>query len=131
MPTADDEESAWIRFEGVVKRKLVRRPRIDRNCWFLSPRRNAAQAVTLSAAELTALLDGRTLAVGVEGKNVLYIAVDAEASEEFPAHSRVDGAAGPARFTERVRVRAAQVRVAADRRARVRTPKWIVELSKR
>jgi hypothetical protein len=35
------------------------------------------------------------------------------------------------RPSERVRIRAAQVRVAADRRARVRTPEWIVDLSNR
>jgi hypothetical protein len=33
--------------------------------------------------------------------------------------------------SERVRILAAQVRVAADRRARVPTPAWIVDLSKR
>lgn len=68
MPTDDDKQTAGLRFDGEAKRVRVHRPRPDRDGLFLFPPLYAAQTVTLSAAELTALFEGRTLAGDVEGE---------------------------------------------------------------
>jgi hypothetical protein len=130
MPTDDDKKSAWIRFEGEAKRLLIRRPRFDRDGLYLFGRRYAAQTVTLTAAELQALLDGRVVAVDIVGEYLAYLIIEDGAVDETLA-ARPAVVAEPPRpqYSERVRVRAAQVRVNADRRARVPTPAWILTLA--
>lgn len=151
MPTADDKESARIRFDGEAKRVRIRRPRCDRDGLYLFGRRHAAQSVSLSAAELTALFEGRTLACDVSGEYIVYIGVDASALDALrllgalngsPRSQRrgtASGAAIPqredpgARPTYEERVLAARIRVRIDkqqRRPRVKTPEWIVQLAK-
>ena len=132
MPTDDDKASAWLLFEGEAKRLLIRRPRFDRDGLSLFGRRYAAQTVTLTAPELQALLDGRVVAVDVVGEYLLYVDVEAGVVDETLAvRSAVVAERPRPRYSERVRVRAAQVRVAADRRGRFPTPAWIVELASR
>jgi hypothetical protein len=133
MPTGDDEESARIRFDGEARRVLIPRPKFDRDGLYLFGRRYAAHTVSLTAAELSALFDGGTLAVD-DGEYILYLSVDgANADEVLSARAAVAAAKSKPRYSDRVRTRAAQVRVNADRRARPRvpTPKWIVELARR
>ena len=79
MPTDNDKASAWLRFEGEAKRLLIRRPRYDRDGLYLFGRRYAAETVKLTAAELSALFQGRTLAVDVSGEYILYVSADAGA----------------------------------------------------
>jgi hypothetical protein len=132
MPTDDDKKSAWVRFEGEARRLLIRRPRFDRDGLYLFGRRYAAQTVKLTAAELQALLEGRVVAVDVVGEYLLYVSVeDGAVNETLAAKSAVVEEPPRPRYSERVRVRAAQVRVNADRRARPRvpTPAWIVNLA--
>jgi hypothetical protein len=151
MPTADDKESAWIRFGGEAKRLRIRRKRLARDGLFLFGRRHAAESVTLSAAELTALFEGRTLAVDVSGEYILYVSVDAGALDAVRLLGAMSGSArdrrrgGPAASsipqredpgaqpTLEEKILAARIRVRIDaqqRRPRVKTPEWIVELSK-
>ena len=131
MPTDDDTQSASLLFEGEAKRLLIRRPRFDRDGLHLFGRRYAAQTVTLTVTELSALFDGRTLAVD-DGEHISYLSVDgATADEVLNARPAAADANSMPRYSERVRIRAAQVRVAADRRGRVRTPDWIVQLANR
>jgi len=130
MPTDDDKKSAWLRFEGEAKRLLIRRPRFDRDGLYLFGRRHAAHTVSLTAGELTALFEGKTLAVD-DGEYITYISVGAVVADEA---LKARAAVKPKpRYSDRVRVRAAQVRVNADRRARPRvpTPAWIIELADR
>ncbi|WP_188508823.1 hypothetical protein [Conyzicola nivalis] len=129
MPTDDDKKSAWIRFEGEARRLLIRRPRFDRDGLYLFGRRYAAQTVTLTAAELQALLNGRVVAVDVVGEYLLYLNVEDGAVDA--ARSAVAVERPQLRYSERVRVRAAQVRVNAGRRAHIPTPEWIIELAKK
>ena len=132
MPTADDKKSAWIRFEGEAERILVRHWRLDRAGLFIFGRRWAAQTVTLTAAELRALLDGRVAAVDVVGEYIVFVGIeDGAADEALGAKAAVVAERAPRRYSERVRIRAAQVRVAADRRGRFSTPAWIIELASR
>lgn len=133
MPTDDDKESAWLLFEGEAKRLLIRQPKWTRDGLYLFGRRHAARTVSLTAAELSALFDGRTLAVD-DGEYILYLSVDgATADEVLTAKAETAAAKAKPRYSERVRIRAAQVRVAADQRARphASTPAWIVELARR
>ncbi|WP_411700752.1 hypothetical protein [Conyzicola sp.] len=132
MPSDDDKKSAWIRFEGEAKRLLIRRVRVERDGLFLFGRRHGAQTLTLTATELQALLDGRIAAVDVLGEYLVYVSVEDGAADEFSAATSAVVAEPPRpRYSERVRVRAAQVRVNADRRGRPRvsTPAWIVNLA--
>jgi len=147
MPTDDDKKSAWIRFEGEAKRLFVRRIRLSRDGLFLFSRRYAAETVTLSASELTALFDGKICAVDVQGEYILYLRVDAGALDAVKllgamnghrARSRPGAEAIPqredpgARPTYEQRVLAARLRVKIDRqqrRPRATTPEWIVQLA--
>jgi hypothetical protein len=152
MPNGDDKESAWLRFEGEAKRVRIRRPRLDRDGLNLFGRRHAAQTVTLSAAELTALFEGRTMAVDVSGAYIVYVNVDPGALDavrllgamtgvprsggvggraERSIPQRQDPGATP---TYEERVLAARIRVKIDKQQRwprVKTPEWIVQLAKR
>jgi hypothetical protein len=151
MPSDDDKQSAWLRFEGEAKRLLIRQPTLHRDGLFLFSRRYAAETVTLSAAELTALFEGRTLAVDVQGEYILYVRVDAGALESVgllgamagvPGWRRRGGPGLPsipqredpgAKPTYEQRVLAARIKVRSDkrrRRPRVKTPEWIVQLAK-
>jgi len=152
MPTDDDKESAWLRFEGEAKRLRIRRPRFDRDGLYLFGRRYAGQSVTLSAAEVTALFEGRTIAVDVGGQTgeyILYLKVDAGALDAVGLIGAMTGmrrrgartaaSSIPQREdpgtqpTYEERVLAARIRVRIDkqqRRPRVKTPEWIVELAK-
>ena len=133
MPTDDDKATAWIRFEGEAKRILIRELRLDRSGLYLFGRRWAAQTVTLTATELRALLEGRIAAVDVVGEYIAFVTIEAGALDEVLAAMSVGATEKPRpRYSERVRVRAAQVRVAADRRARPKapTPAWIVALAR-
>ena len=151
MPTDDDKESAWIRFDGEAKRLRIRRKRLDRDGLYLFGRRHGAETVTLSAAELTALFEGRTLAVDVSGEYILYLSVDAGALDAVRLLGAMSGSApnrrrgGPtsssipqredpgARPTYEEQVLAARIRVGIDkqqRRPRVKTPEWIIQLAK-
>jgi hypothetical protein len=150
MPTADDKESAWLRSEGEAKRLRIRRARLDRDGLYLFGRRHAAQTVTLSAAELSVLFEGRTLAVDVSGEYIVYVGVDAGALDALrllgamsgSPRSRSGGAGSRTSIPQREeprgkptheeRVLAARIRVKIDkqqRRPRVRTPEWIVRLA--
>lgn len=152
MPTDDDKASAWLLFEGEAKRLLIRRPRVSRDGLYLFGRRFRAQTVTLSAAELSALFEGRTLAVDVTGEYILYLRVDPGALDAVgligammgvPSGQR-RGGQGTSSVPQREdpgahptieqQVLAARIRVRMDeqqRRPRVKTPEWIVELAKR
>jgi len=151
MPTDDDKESAWIRFDGEAKRLRIRRKRLDRDGLYLFGRRHGAETVTLSAAELTALFEGRTLAVDVSGEYILYLSVDAGALDavrllgamsgtarerrgDEPGRSSIPQREDPgARPTYEEQVLAARIRVGIDkqqRRPRVKTPEWIIQLAK-
>lgn len=153
MATADDKNSAWLRYEGEAKRLRIRRARFDRDGLYLFGRRYAGQSVTLSAAELTGLFERRTLAVDVGGQTgeyILYLKVDDGALDAMGLLGAMTGSArdrrrgGPTsspipqredpggRPTYEERVLAARIRVRIDkqRRPRVKTPEWIVELSK-
>jgi hypothetical protein len=125
MPTDDDKASAWVRFEGEAKRLPTGRPRFGR--------RYATQTLTLTAAELQAMVDGHAVAVDV-GRNVVFVRFEIGAAHAL-RNARLEAAETETRprYSERVRVRAAQVRVNADRRARPRvaTPAWIVALAGR
>jgi hypothetical protein len=147
MPTDDDKQSAWLLFEGEAERLLIRRPKISRDGLFLFGRRFRAQTVMLSAAELTALFQGRTLAADVTGEYILYIRVDPGALDAVQLlgamngrrpRSRLGAEAIPQREdpegkpTYEQRVLAARLRVKIDRqqrRPRVKTPGWIVRLA--
>jgi hypothetical protein len=150
MAAADDRQSAWIRFDGEAKRVRIRRPRLDRDGLRLFGRRRAAQTVTLSAAELTTLFEGRTIAVDVSGENIVYLNVDAGALDAVrllgamtgaPRRQGVGGRAEtsiPQREelgavpTYEERVLAARIRVKVDKQQRwprVKTPDWIVRLA--
>jgi len=131
MPSDDGKESAWLRFEGEAKRLSIRQPKWTRDGLYLFGRRYAARTVSLTAAELSALFDGRTLAVD-DGEYILYLSVDGATADEV-VKARAAASKSKPRYSERVRIRAAQVRVAADRRGRPRvpTPTWIVELANR
>jgi len=151
MPSDDDKDSAWLRFEGEAKRLFVRRIRLSRDGLFLFSRRYAAETVTLSAAELTTLFEGKTCAVDVQGEYILYLRVDAGALESAGLlgamagvpRGRRRGGPGPSSIPQREdpgakptyeqRVLAARIRVKLDkrrRRPRVKTPEWIVQLAK-
>jgi len=151
MATDDDKASAWIRSEGEAERLRIRRPRLDRDGLYLFGRRYAAQSVTLTAAELTALFEGRTIAVDVTGEYIVYVRVDAGALDALellgsmagvprgqrrggPGTSSIPQREDPgAQPTFQERVLAARIRVRIDkqqRRPRVKTPEWIVELAK-
>jgi len=151
MPTADDKESAGIRFDGEAKRLRIRRPRLSRDALRLFGPRRAAQSMRLSAAELTALFEGRTLAVDVNSEFILYVSVDAGALDAVKLLGAMSGSARVRRGvssaassipqredpgaqpTFEEQVLAARIRVRIDkqqRRPRVKTPEWIVELSK-
>jgi len=147
MPTDDDEKSAWLLFEGEAQRLLIRRSRPSRDGLFLFGRRYRAQTVTLRAAELTALFEGKTLAADVTGQYILYIRVDPGALDAVKLLGAVNGRRGRlrpgaeaipqreypgARPTYEQRVLAARLRVKIDRqqrRPRVKTPEWIVRLA--
>jgi hypothetical protein len=147
MPTDDDKKSAWLRFEGEAKRLLIQRPRLTRDGLFLFGRRYRAQTVTLTAAVLSALLNGRVLAVDVSEEYILYLRVDDEALDAVKLLGAMNGHhAGPRsrdpaipqredpawRPTYEQRVLAARIRVKIDgqqRRPRVTTPEWIVRLA--
>jgi hypothetical protein len=152
MPSDDDKQSAWIRFEGEAKRLFIRQPKLHRDGLFLFSRRYAAETVTLSAAELSALFDGRTLAVDVLGEYILYLRVESDALDAVGLLGAMTGVqrgqrrGGPetssiphredpgAQPTFEQRVLAARTRVRIDkqqRRPRVKTPEWIMELAKR
>jgi hypothetical protein len=151
MIADDGRRPAAIRFDGEAKRAVVRRPRIWKDGWSLFGRRAAAQSVTLTARELSALFEGRTIAVDVVGENVVYVCVDAAALDAMIVIGAISGTfrnrrrAGveassiPQRDdlgavpTYEERVVAARVRVNVDRQARrprVKTPAWIVELAR-
>jgi hypothetical protein len=152
MRASDDKESARIRFDGEAERVRIGRPRLDRDGLRLFGRRLAAQTVTLSAAELAALFEGRTIAVDVGGVYIVYLNVDAGALDAVRLIGAVTGAprfgcgdvgAGSsipqredpgARPTYEERVLAARIRVKIDRQQwwprRVKTPEWIVQLAK-
>jgi hypothetical protein len=151
MPTDDDKQSARMQFEGEAKRVRIRRPRLARDGLTLFGWRRAAQTVTLSAAELTALFGGQTVACDVNGEYILYVSVDEGALDavrllgamtgappfrpgvvraQSPIPQRENPGATPT-FEERVL--AARIRVRVDskqRRPRVKTPDWIVQLAK-
>ena len=130
MPTDDDKAAAWVRFEGEVRRLLVRRPRLDRDGLFLFGKRFGAETLTLSADELRALLEGRTAVADVAGQYLLYVSLDDAVMDEVaPVAGSATSSDEQPLFSKKVRIRAAQVRVAADRRRRVKTPKWIIELA--
>jgi hypothetical protein len=147
MPTDDDKATAWLRFEGEAKRLFVRRIRLSRDGLFLFSRRYAAETVTLSAAELTTLFEGRTLAVDVLGEYILYVSVESGALDAVKLLGAMNGHSGRSRpGTELIpqrenpsanptyeqRVLAARLRVKIDgrqRRPRVKTPAWIVRLA--
>lgn len=149
MPTDDDKESAWLLFEGEAKRLLIRRPKISRDGLYLFGRRFRAQTVTLSAAELTALFEGKTLAADVTGEYIVYVRVDPGALDAVKLLGAMNGRRGRSgpgagaipqredpegRPTYEQRVLAARLRVKVDRqqrRPRVRTPGWIVQLAQR
>lgn len=152
MLTDDHEESAWIRFDGEAERLRIRVPRFDRDGLYLFGRRCAAQSVTLTGAELTTLFEGRTIAVDVTGEYIVYVRVDAGALDAVgllgsmagvprekrrggPGTSSIPQREDPgAQPTFEQRVLAARIRVRIDkqqRRPRVKTPEWIVELAKR
>jgi hypothetical protein len=151
MPTDDDKASAWLLSDGEAKRLLIRRPRLSRDGLYLFGRRFRAQTVTLSAVELAALFEGRTLAVDVTGEYIVYLRVDTSALDAVgllgamagvPQRTRPAGPGTPpipqredsgAQPTFEQRVLAARVRVRIDkqqRRPRVKTPEWIMKLAK-
>jgi len=151
MPTDDDKESAWLRFEGEATRLRIRRARLDRDGLYLFGRRYAAQSVTLTAAELTALFEGRTIAVDVTGEYIVYVKVNTGALDAVGLLGAMTGvprrqirggletSSIPQREnpgalpTFEQRVLAARIRVRIDkeqRRPRVKTPEWIVDLAK-
>jgi hypothetical protein len=151
MPTGDDRETARIRFDGEAKRLRIRRRRLSRDGLSLFGRRHSAQSVALSAAEVSALFEGRTIAVDAI-ERIVYVSVDAgvldavrllgamtgtprprfegvRADRSIP--QREDPGATPT-FEERVLAARIRVKVDAQQRwlRRVTTPEWIVELSK-
>lgn len=144
MPTDEDRASASIRFDGEAPRQTIRRPRFDRDGLFLFGRRYAAQTVTLTVDDIDQLRHGRTIAIDVAGEYVIYLQlrplVDAE-TEAMGGHARSDGyysctqGAIPQRErpdrvpSDLLRAVAARVRVNADRRAGVSTPRWIIDLA--
>ena len=101
----------------------------------------------MSAAELTALFEGKTCAVDVQGEYILYLRVDAGALEAVKLFGAMNGRRGGSRPetqaipqrdgpgaqpTYEQRVLAARLRVKIDRqqrRPRVKTPEWIVRLA--
>jgi len=149
MARRDDAQPARLRFDGEAKRVVVRRPRLGRDGWALFSRRSAAQSVTLTARELQALFEGRTVAVDVVGKYILYVAAEENAlhaagllgalmgirsgASRTGTNNAVPNRADPEGApTHRERVLAARIRVRLDRqsrRPRVRTPEWIVRLA--
>lgn len=148
MPTDDDKATASLLFEGEAQRLLIRRPKVSRDGLYLFGRRFRAQTVTLSAAELTALFEGKTLAADVTGEYILYVRVDPGALDAVKLLGAITGRRGrsgpgadsipqredPERKpTYEQRVLAARLRVKIDRqqrRPRVRTPEWIVRLAR-
>jgi hypothetical protein len=139
MPTGDDRASARIRFEGEAKRLWIRRPRFDRDGLYLFGPRHAGQTVTLSTAEVTALFEGRTLAVDVYGEYILYVRVDGAALDAVGLLGAMNGVRreqrrggpGTSPIPQREDPGGAQPTYSQQRRPRVKTPEWIVELAKR
>jgi hypothetical protein len=145
MPTDDDKATAWLLSDGEAKRLLIHRPRLSRDGLYLFGRRFRAQTVTLSAAELAALFEGRTLAVDVTGEYIVYLRVDAGALDAVKLLGAMNGHRGRsgadaipqredpgAKPTYEQRVLAARLRLKIDkqqRRPRVETPAWIVRLA--
>ena len=147
MPTDDDKATAGLLFEGEAERLLIRRPRVSRDGLYLFGRRFRAQTVTLSAAELTSLFQGKTLAVDVTGEYILYFRVDAGALDAVKLLGAMNGRRGrsgpgegaipqredpDSKPTYEQRVLAARLRVKIDRqqrRPRATTPEWIVQLA--
>ncbi|WP_188508826.1 hypothetical protein [Conyzicola nivalis] len=108
--------------------------------------------MTLTAAELAALFEGRTLAVDVNSEYILYVSADVRALDSVvvlgamtgsnagrPPSAQAGSASIPLREEPRAQatyeqqVLAARIRVKIDkqrRRPRVMTPEWIVQLSK-
>jgi hypothetical protein len=115
MPTADDKESAWRRFEGRDVTVTVRTRRRSLFGRLVRP-------------------DNHVMLTIVGGSGV-ELRLDLDRMPELPPV--IPPSPIPVRQpstrepSERVRILAAQVRVAADQRARVPTPAWIVDLSKR
>jgi hypothetical protein len=115
MPTDDDKKSARVRFEcrDVMVTIRVRRRSLFRR------RVHPASHVVLT----------------VVGDSGVELRIDLDPMPDLPPV--IPPSPIPVRQpstrepSERVRTLAAQVRVAADRRARVPTPAWIVDLSKR
>jgi hypothetical protein len=144
MPTNEYRASASIRFEGEAPRLTTRRPRLARDGLFRFGRRYAAQTVTLTADDVDRLRRGRTIAVDVAGEYLIYLQhrplIDAE-TEALADHARSDGYYSctqgvipqrerPDRIpSDSLRAVAARVRVNADHRAGVSTPRWIIELA--
>ena len=129
MPGDDDKKSAWSRIDGEAERFMLARPRFERGWRHLFVRRPAARTVTLTAVELNALLSGRALAVNTGGGFVALIGVETEvvgASLSMSPQCRE-----PVRpnYSDRIRIRAAQVRANADRRVGASTPQWILRLA--
>lgn len=115
MPTEVGKLSARIRFDGegaTVSLRVHERTLLER----ILCRPRCALVTEVGCRE------GFALRVEPSGP-----APGGRASVPSPVTVRHESTKRP---SQRVRVRAAQVRVAADRRARVRTPKWIVELAR-
>jgi hypothetical protein len=144
MPTDKDRASASIRFEGEARRLTIRLPRLDRDGLFLFGRRYAAQTVTLTLDEVDRLHSGRVIAVDVAGQYLIYIRLDplVRARDETLAHhagAQEGCSCTPSVIPQRersdripsdlLRAVAARVRVNADRRAGVSTPRWVIDLA--
>jgi len=76
MASDEDKATAWVSYRGEADRLIVRRPRLDRDGLYLFGRRYDSQSLTVTAAELTALAQGRWIVVDLLGEYLLYIRFD-------------------------------------------------------
>jgi hypothetical protein len=116
MPTDDDKRPARIRFDGqqaTVSVEMRGRTLLGR---LLCRPPHVVVIVVGDSEGLTLRVEPyRHAAPGTAGTS---------------SWSTTERHASPRQPSLRVRIRAAQVRVSADRRGHVRTPKWIIELAK-